>query len=796
MELVEGLTLAERIAQGPIPLDEALVIAEQIADALEAAHDKAIIHRDLKPANVKIKSDGQVKVLDFGLAKSGGIAEVTSDSPTGLTVTGMILGTAGYMAPEQALGKPADKRADIWAFGVVLYEMLTGQQLFKGATTSDKLAALIKEEPDLTKVPAKVQRLLHRCLEKDPKRRLRDIGDVGLLLEETSGTESAARSEGLLHINNAMTAAAGVLALALLGLGFVHFREKPPALYPLRFQIPLPDKGDFGGYVVLSPDGHKLAFNTSGPEGGLWVRDLDSLELRLLPGTPNAVSPFWSPDGRFLAFGVGNQLKKVDVSGGPPQILCEVPTPVGTGSWNRNGVIIFGGRGRGPMRRVSEAGGVATDVTALDLAQQETYHALATFLPDGRHFVYFRAGAAMEKAGIFAGSLDVRPADQSRERLVATAFGGLWAPSSTGAGGHLFFMRDGALIAQPFDAERLKLAGEPFPVAEPVGTTGANGFFSVSANGTLAYRAGVSTGNRQLAWFDRQGKQSATVFEPAAYGDLSLSPEGTRAAILRGPVNNGSDIWLHDFTRGVSTRFTFTPNILETTFDKGPVWAPDGTRIAFFLVRGAFFDLFEKPSGGTGNEALLLHSDSNKSPDDWSRDGRFLLYSENNGETSEDLMVLPLAGHDRKPVPLVNTTFGEAQGSFSPDTRWFAYISNESGRFEVYVQPFTPPGLGSAPAVGKWQISQDGGTRPKWREDEKELIFRAPNGSPMAVEITTSPLFQAGIPKPLFALPPNAGAWDVTADGERFLAVLPFQPQQNARTPVTVVLNWEAGLKK
>ena len=790
MELVEGPTLGERIAEGPIPLDEALVIAKQIADALEAAHEKTIVHRDLKPANVKIKPDGSVKVLDFGLAKSGGIAELTSDSPTALTVAGMILGTAGYMSPEQAKGKVADKRADIWAFGVVLYEMLTGKRLFAGETVSETLAAVLKEQPDLNRVPARVRPLLRRCLEKDPKLRLRDITGVEFLLEGATAAPSRSRF-GMAGL----AVAAGVFALIAAALGFVHFREKPAAV--VRFQVPLPDKGAFGRFLALSPDGHKLAFNTTGPEGGLWVRDLDSLELRLLPGTQNVFSIFWSPDSRFLAFGVGNQLKKVDVSGGPAQTLCELPSGnVGSGAWNRDGVIIFGSP-IGPIRRVPAEGGVATDVTALDLSRQEPAHTLPTFLPDGRHFVYWRRSRFAEKQGIFLGSLDVKPSDQSLELLVATPFGGVWAPSAAGAGGHLFFLRDGTLMAQPFDAGRLKLTGEPVPVAEHVGALAYNGFFSISANGALAYLTGGSASNLQLAWFDREGKQSATAFEPGPYSDLSLSPDGTRAAILRGSVTGSNiDIWLHDFTRGVSTRFTFDQKAGETGAGKGPVWSPDGNRIAFSSVRSGFFDLFEKPSSGAGNEALLVHSGSNKNPDDWSRDGRFLLYTQNNGKTSYDLMVLPLEGNDRKPVPLANSTFGEAQGSFSPDTRWFAYGSDESGRVEVYVQPFTPPGSGAAPAAGKWQISRDGGTRPKWHADGKELIFRGRDGSPMAVDITTSPSFQAGIPKPLFTMPTGAGNWDVTADGKRFLAAVPQQAQQNANTPITVVLNWEAGLKK
>jgi Tol biopolymer transport system component len=636
-----------------------------------------------------------------------------------------------------------------------------------------------------------VRPLLQRCLEKDPKKRLRDISGAELLLEGATAAPSRSR------FGMAGWIAAGVVTLIAAGLGFVHFREKPPAVSPVRFQVPLPDKGAFGRFLALSPDGHKLAFNTTGPEGGLWVRDLDSLELRLLPGTQNVFSLFWSPDSRFIAFGVGNQLKKVDVSGGPAHTLCELPSGnVGSGAWNRDGVIIFGGPS-GPIRRVSAEGGVATDVTALDLSRQEPAHTLPTFLPDGRHFVYWRRSRFAEKQGIFLGSLDVKPADQSRDLLVATQFGGVWAPSAAGAGGHLFFLRDSTLMGQPFDAGRLKLTGEPVPVAEHVGALVYNGFFSISENGVLAYRSGASASNLQPAWFDRQGAQSGTAFEPGPYWDFSLSPDGSRAAVLRGLATSGpDDIWLNDFTRGVSTRFTFDQKAGETGAGKGPVWSPDGSRIAFSSRRGGVLDLFEKPSSGAGNEALLVHSDADKTPDDWSRDGRFLLYTENKSKTSYDLMVLPLEGNDRKPVPLLNTTFNEAQGSFSPDTRWFAYHSNESGRNEVYVQPFTPPGPGSAPAVGKWQISRDGGRRPKWRSDGKELIFLGPNGTPMAVDITTSPSFQAGVPKPLFTMPAGAGAWDVTADGKRFLVAMPLQSQQNANTPITVVLNWEAALKK
>jgi Tol biopolymer transport system component/predicted Ser/Thr protein kinase len=789
MELVEGPTLAERIKEGAIPLEEALAISRQIADALEAAHEKGVVHRDLKPGNVKIKPDGAVKVLDFGLAKVAPASAGDSKDEASATVTmgqtqaGVILGTAAYMSPEQAKGKNVDKRADIWAFGVVLYEMLTGRQLFEGETLSETLASVMKEEPAWDRVPSRVLKLLRACLQKDPRQRLHDIADAKLLLEESVGPAISSPAKAILS-----PAIAAVLFLALGILSFVHFRETPPVAHATRFQVPLPEKGEFGGRLTLSPDGRRLAFNTTGPEGGVWVRDLNSLETRLLPGTQNAFSQFWSPDSRFLAFGVGNQLKKVDASGGPPQTLCESPTPVGSGAWNQDGVIIFGGAGNGPLRRVSAAGGVAADLTVLDASRGEAFHALPYFLPDGRHFVYYQ-GSTLENTGTFAGSLDAKPQEQNRERLLANRLIAVYAA------GRLFFMRENTLMAQTFDAAKLKLVGEPVPVAEGVGTVAANGIFSVSANGAvLAYRTGGFANNRQLTWFDRQGKVLGTAGEPGPHAALSLSPDGTRAAILRASGGVPGDIWLHDFARGVSTRFTFDQTATAGIGGKGPVWSQDGSRIVFRASRRAVGDLYEKASNGAGEEAPLLQSVEPKEPNDWSRDGRLLLYSEVTPKTSSDLMVLPLGG-DRKPFALLRTPFAEGHGSFSPDTHWFAYASNESGSAEIYVQPFTPPGSGSPPAAGKWQVSRDGGTRPKWRADGKEIFFRALNGSPMAVDVTTSSTFQAGIPKQLFALPVNVGDWDVTADGKRFLVAMPLQAQQNANTPITVVLNWEAGLK-
>jgi hypothetical protein len=495
MELVEGPTLAERIARGPVPLEEALSIAKQIADALEAAHEKGIVHRDLKPANIKIRPDSSVKVLDFGLAKSGEFAEPTSDSPTMLTVAGMILGTAAYMAPEQARGEVVDKRADIWAFGVVLYEMLTAHRLFDGRTVSDTLASVIKDEPDWTKIPAKVQRLLRACLQKDPRNRLHDVADAKLLLEEsgvaaTDAVQPVAAPSKKLRL---WQSAAALLALVALSLAGWMFRPKaePPAQIT-RFQVPLPENTTFDTYVSLSPDGRKLVFNATGTQSGLWIRDLDALEWRRRAGTEGAQSPFWSPDSRFLGFSVQNQIKKIDVAGGPAQTLGATPTGiVGTGAWNRDGIIVFGGRGSGPLWKIPQAGGVPMALTAVDSSRGELFHALPTFMPDGKHFIYLRFGR-QEVGGIYAGSLDAKPEQQSRERILASRLGASYV------NGYLFFMRENTLMAQPFDAGRLQLRGDPVPVAERLTIIGATGVFSVSPGGALAYRTGTQNENYLL----------------------------------------------------------------------------------------------------------------------------------------------------------------------------------------------------------------------------------------------------------------------------------------------------------
>jgi Tol biopolymer transport system component len=693
------------------------------------------------------------------------------------------MGTAAYMSPEQARGKTVDKRADIWAFGVVLYEMLTGRQLFEGETVSDTLARVLTKEPDWDRAPAKTRRLLRRCLEKDPKRRLRDIGDAWELPEEPP-VESPSHSA-------LPWAVAAVAILAAAGLAVVHFRQTPPQPVPIRFQIPAPDKTNLSGNsgMALSPDGRRLAFVASGPDGRgmIWVRALDSLAAQALPGTEGAPAsaPFWSPDSRFIGFAVRGKLNKIEASGGPPQTLCELSANITGGSWSRDGVIVLG-TPTGGLFRVPQAGGVATQFTAPDASLGETGHWRPWFLPDGRHFLYATNTRKAEDSAIYLATLD----SKDRKRLVAARQAAAYAPPPTGSeNGHLLFLRAGTLMAQPLDAKRFELTGEPFPVAEQVGSYYGIAFFSVSANGVLAYRSGSSL-NSQLVWFDRGGKSLGSLGAPALYdGGLALSPDGKRVAVGEGEQIGNRDIWLLDVARGVHTRFTFDAQ------SSRPTWSPDGARLAFVSYRGeSGNEIYQKDSGGSGSEELLSKSGF---PEDWSLDGR-LLYSVSDPKTKGDLWVLPVqAGtpESHKPRPYLQTPFTEAQGRFSPDGHWVAYASDESGQYQIYVQSF-PAG------AGKFQVSTGGGgTQPRWRRDGKEIFYLAADGKLMAVEAQTASRFEAGVPKALFdpmiprSRPPPwvFYFYDVTADGKRFLVnSISTAPESSASAPITVVVNWLA----
>jgi Tol biopolymer transport system component len=508
----------------------------------------------------------------------------------------------------------------------------------------------------------------------------------------------------------------------------------------------------------------------------------------MLPGTEGANSPFWSPDSRFIAFGVGNQLKKIDSAGGPPQSLCQAPLPitiVGSGAWGPNGVLLFGNRGGGPLLRVAAAGGVPSPVTALDPSRQETYHTQPSFLPDGRHFLYFRQTGAPEHVGVYVGSLDAKPAEQPLKRVLDVRFGASFVPTPNSTLANVLFLRDGTLMAQPFDSEKLEPSGDPVPVVEQVGGTNTYGNFSASPTGVLAYRTG-NPGANQLTWHDRQGQQSGTAGEPGQFLNIALSPDAARVALQR----PDRDLWLLDIARGVSTRFTFNPAI-----DGAPVWSPDGSQIVFRSNRNnGKFDLYIKPSNGASEETPLLETDRNKTATSWSRDGRFLLFESEEAKTQSDIWVLPMQG-ERKPVPVLQTPFDEWFAEFSPDGKWIAYLSDASGRTEVYVRPFTPPGS-TASVGGQWQVSKDGvinNFSPHWRADQKELYFRGSGGALMAVDVNTSSSFQSGVPHPLFNLT-TAIQGDMTADGKRVLLAIP--QGSVSPSPITVVLNWQAALRK
>ena len=800
LELVEGPTLADRIIGGAIPLEEALAIARQIAEAVAYAHEKGVTHRDLKPANIKITPEGNVKVLDFGLAKVlQGPKDLESDpsrSPTygnPTTLEGMILGTAAYMSPEQAKGKPVDKRADIWAFGVVLYELLTGVHLFQRDTMSDTLAAVLKEEPDWNRIPARVRPLLQHCLEKDPKRRLRDIGDMHLLLETASVPVET-------HRPWLAWGAVVVFVVALAALSLIHFRERPLVSAPVQFQISSSGSLLEGDAFAVSPDGRHLAFAATGSDGvtHLWIRDLDSLQVRVLSDShpvtlkPRRVVPpfFWSDDSRFIGFQAAGKLAKIESSGGPAQTLCDVQGTVVGGSWNRDGAIVFADNTRGLMQ-VSAAGGVASPLTTFDPSRKEVVHVLPSFLPDGRHFLYLRASSIPENSGVYVGSLNTKPEEQDSRRLLATTSGPVYAPSSDSDSGHVLFLRQGTLMAQPFDARRLELSGEAVPVAEQVGSVLDYGFFSASGNGVLVYRSGAGL-DYQLTWFDRQGRVLAKVAEPGRYNSLAISPDGRRVAVSRtNPENTPNwDVWLLDVGRNTSTRLTYEQ--VRATF---PVWSADGNSVIFDSIRGGEVNLYLKLASGAGDEQRLLKSDAGyKYATSSSRDGRFMLYTVEKPETKTDLWVLPMQG-DRKPTPLLRTEYNERSGQFSPDGHWIAYISDESGSDEIYVREFSSGSAqGFGDAAGKWLISKGGGTDPRWRADGKELFYVASDGKLLSVDISDKPVFKAGASRPLFQLPPGFIGADVTSDGGRFLVGVPVA--QTATVPFTVVLNWQTTLKK
>ena len=805
MEFVEGESLP-----CPLPVDTAIEYARQIVEALEYAHERGVIHRDLKPANIKVTPEGVVKLLDFGLAKALDNAPVpaasdVANSPTltlSHTLAGQILGTAAYMAPEQVEGRAADRRADIWSFGAVLFEMLTGKRAFEGSTSVETLASVMKLDPDWSALgadtPQHAETLIRRCLMKDRKQRLQAIGEARIALEShpAPAARPAEAPAAKLRTGFFPWAAAAVFALLAATVSLLHFREHPPdPPKAVRFQLS-PENVSIGApfRFALSPDGTKLAYFATGTGTAtesygptrLWIRSLDTLEARPLPATDlrPTVPIFWSFDSKFVVFQSPGKLKKIDVSGGPPQTLCDVTGTVVAGSWNRDGVIIFGGN-NGPLMQVSSEGGTATPVTALDPARGETLHIGPVFLPDGRHFLYGRAGKP-ESQGIYIGSLDEKPGQTPPKRLLATDFDVKFVPAPEGDSGKVLFLREGTLLAQSFDLRKLELSGDAVPVAEQVANFIGYGQFSASKSGALVYRGGGDVSYAKLTWFDRHGKNLGTIAD-ANYttGTLALSPDGSRVATTRA-IGRNLNLWLLELERGGQTRFTFS----QSSSDAYAAWSPDGALIAFSSSRAGHFDLYQHSGNGAGEDELLLKSNIDKIVYDWSRDGRFLMYSERNSQGLNELWLLPMSGDgERKPIPFLRANFDQREGRFSPDGRWVAYRSTESGRSEIYVRPFPPPPGGG----GKWMISQGGGNLPHWSRDGKELFYVI-DGQVMVSEVNASgSAFQPGTPKLLFK---GVGltTFDVSADGTRFL--FPILGAEMTGVPFTVVLNWMALLKK
>jgi serine/threonine protein kinase/Tol biopolymer transport system component len=796
LELVEGETLAQRISQGALPVDEALSICRQIAEGLEAAHEKGVIHRDLKPANVMIAEGDKVKILDFGLAKAlfdeSQIVD-SSQSPTiteAMTRPGVILGTAAYMSPEQAKGKLVDKRADIWAFGCILYECLTGKRAFEGETVTEMLASILKGEPDWQGLPeatpSGIQALLRRCLQKDLLRRLHDAADARIEIEESlvfpqktlpTVPEKKYRRRTVLWCMLSF----GILAF--IGIAIWILKSSPPSVGqpPAHVEVSLPpgDRLATGNYppIALSPDGRHLAYvATRGGMRQLFVRSMDSYEARALLGTEGADCPFFSPDSTWIGFFAGGKLKKIPIAGGTALTICD-SGGIGGAAWGSDGMIVFSNSNSAGLSRVSAIGGNPHILTTVDRGKGESSHRWPQFLPGGKEILITVAtGSGWDEQHIAA----LRLGTEEKRIILRGGHTGRFIPT-----GHLVYYRAGALLAVLFDPVRMEVVGNPPEtvaegVAQSESIVGAQ--YSFSETGSLAYvSAGLRQFDRRLVWVDREGKVEPLAAPIRAYFyqrlmGPSLSPDGRQIAVQI--ESRYREIWIYDIARGTLTRLT-----TESGSNYFPIWTPDGKRITYLGFRAGYRNLYWRDADGTGDEEQLTTGENQQLSTSWSPDGKWLIYSELSPATGYDIWMLSVDG-ERKQKPFLRTQFTESNAQFSPDGRFLAYQSDDSGRTEIYVRPFPGPG-------GKYQISIEGGENARWARNGRELFFRNGNAM-MAVDIKMQPAFTAGKPRLLFE--GQLGDGDVAPDGKRFLMVQPVDPEPPTR--IHLVLNWFEELKQ
>ncbi len=812
MELLEGQNLSDRLEKGPLPTEQVLKFGIEIADALDKAHRQGIVHRDLKPGNIMLTRSG-VKLLDFGLAKTlvpgpstrgqayapggwpEGPGEGVSSLPTELspsqplTERGMIQGTFQYMAPEQLEGKGADRRTDIFAFGCVLYEMATGKKAFTGSSRASLIGAIMNAEPPSISslqpmTPPALDRVVKTCLAKDPDDRFQDAHDVKLQLEwiAEAGSQAGAPAVVISRRRNRDRIAwigfgAATLVALLLGIGYVRRAPVPPS--PVKLPLVLPEAVGVVQTPQISPDGKTLAFVAiKNGKSQIWIRPLEGLDPRPVSGTDGASGrPIWSPDSRDIAFVAyedlnttrNGKLERVKIAGAPPQTICDIAGRAAHGAWGRAGTILFDAQGM--IRRVSAAGGVPQIVVKGEAGSTVGFPSL---LPDGKHFVYFDLADRTHEGRLMVASLDPR---EKPRKLLESDSAAQYAPT-----GHLLYVKEGSLVARPFDPSALKVSGEAVPVAEQMKAAG-NGFadFSVSENGILVYRGGAGDQYR-LVWVDRSGKEISEIDRPGSYRVARLSRDDSRLAVAIWDTRaRSTSLWIRDLARGVTSRFTF-----DSANDVVPVWSPDGSRIVFSSDRKGPMSLFEKASTGTGPEKEIWSCGDPLVAGDWSADGRFLLVNRRTPTNKGDIWIVPMDGTG-KPFPFVEGPFADFGGAFSPDVRYVAYMSDESGRFEVYVQRFPGPG-------GKWQVSAAGGIEPRWSADGRTIYFRTPDGKFMAAPVETRVTFSTGVPRELFdGTKAQPVEFEVSRDGQRFLLL---ELGGSLASPITVVLHWPATLRK